>query len=214
MSGIRDKMALVTLLAGLGVFGCGQAEPPAGDGGLVPPQPFLTAEPGQGEPAGVVLEVLNAQGYTYARVAIADEEVWVAGPSTQIVEGDSVSLAGADNMGPFTSPSLDRTFDQIFFVNEFRFPGAARDLYRGTVTETMNAAGYTYAQVEVDEEFAWMVAQGSPEPLVWLAGPETGLKVGDVLTWQGGSIMRDFHSPTLNRTFQEIVFVGAFTPAS
>jgi hypothetical protein len=56
-----------------------------------------------------------------------------------------------------------------------------------------------------------MAASDTEEPLVWLAGPETVLGVGDVVSWQGGSLMRQFHSGTLNRTFTEIVFVGSLT---
>ena len=214
----RRIIRIVALGCGLLLTACGETKGPGAEG--LPegtseaPQPFLGASPGPGGPAGIVLETMTAGGYTYARIGADDTEIWVAGPVAEIAVGDTVSLAGADNMGPFTSPSLDRTFDEIYFIDQFRTAGTAGTVegtYQGTVTETMNAAGYTYVQVRVGEEFGWMGAPDTEEPLVWLAGPETELAVGDVVSWQGGSIMREFRSNTLDRTFAEIVFVGSLT---
>lgn len=198
----------VVLLCGLLLSACRDSEPEATS---ELPQPFLTVSSGYGGPAGIVLETMNADRYTYARVGADEEEIWVAGPATELAVGDTVSLVGAGNMGRFTSPSLDRTFDELYFIDQFRAAGAAQGTFQGTVTETMNSGGYTYVQVNVGEEFSWMTAPDTEEPLVWLAGPETVLSVGDVVRWQGGSIMRRFSSNTLGRTFTEIVFVGSFT---
>ncbi|MEZ4403783.1 MAG: hypothetical protein R3B06_27410 [Kofleriaceae bacterium] len=65
-----------------------------------------------------------------------------------------------------------------------------------TVRETMNAGGYTYARLDVD---------GAE---VWAAGPETALTVGAQVTFLGGSLMENFHSTTLDRTFAKIYFVS------
>ena len=211
----RLIIRIVALVCGLLVSACGEMGEPGTEG--LPegtsevPQPFLTVSPGPGGPAGIVLETMTAGGYTYARIDAEDKEIWIAGPVAEIAVGDTVSLAGADNMGPFTSPSLDRTFEEIYFIDQFRTAGTADGTYQGTVTESMNAAGYTYVQVNVGEEFSWMAAPDAEGPLVWLAGPETVLSVGDVVSWQGGSVMRGFHSNTLERTFTEIVFVGSLT---
>jgi len=209
----------VVLVSGLLVSGCeGTGEPDAsggtdgaGEGNPEYPQPYLTALPGPGGPVGTVLETINAGMYTYARIGTENAEIWAAAPMSELAVGDTVSLAGADNMGPFTSPTLDRTFEEIYFMDQFRTAGAMVDMFQGTVTEVMNAAGYTYALVNVGEEFRWMAASDTEEPVVWLAGPETVLSIGDVVNWQGGSVMRQFHSGTLNRTFTEIVFVSSLT---
>ena len=207
----RLIIRIVALGCGLTVSACGDM----GDAelGELPelPQAFLAVSPSYAGPAGIVLETMNAERYTYARVGADEEEVWVAGPMTELAVGDTVSLIGAGNMGPFTSPSLDRTFAALYFIDQFLGAGAADGTFQGTIIETMNAAGYTYVQVNVGEEFSWMVAPGAEEPLIWLAGPETVLSVGDSVSWQGGSVMRGFHSNTLERTFTEIIFVGSFT---
>jgi hypothetical protein len=67
----------------------------------------------------------------------------------------------------------------------------------GTVVETMSSGGYTYAKLE----------RGGAQ--VWVAGPETKLAVGAVVGTTSGSLMTAFKSDTLNRTFDEIYFVGS-----
>ena len=63
------------------------------------------------------------------------------------------------------------------------------------VLETMDAGGYTYAQV-------WQNGKK-----IWLAGPLTKLSKGDKIDYPEGMVMKNFKSPTLNREFEEIVFL-------
>jgi len=70
---------------------------------------------------------------------------------------------------------------------------------RGEVLETMDSGGYTYVLIESD-----------PEPL-WAAGPQTSVKVGDVVEISQGMPMNQFASNTLNRTFELLYFVSAIT---
>jgi hypothetical protein len=65
---------------------------------------------------------------------------------------------------------------------------------QGTVTETMNSSGYTYLQLDT--------AQGK----IWVAIPETEIKVGQAVTCAPGMTMKNFASKTLNRTFETIIF--------
>lgn len=69
-------------------------------------------------------------------------------------------------------------------------------MVRGTVIETMNAAGYTYVLIQSE--------QGQR----WSASPMTAVKVGDIVQTDQGMPMADFSSKTLNRTFEVIYFVG------
>lgn len=67
--------------------------------------------------SGTVAETMNTAGYTYVLVDTGEEQVWAAGPETQVAVGDSVALGSGQEMHNFRSDSLDRTFDMILFVN-------------------------------------------------------------------------------------------------
>ncbi len=76
---------------------------------------------------------------------------------------------------------------------------ASDDEISGAVVETMDAGGYTYALLD------------RAGTRVWVAGPETKLAVGETLDKLTGSLMTSFHSTTLDRTFERIYFVAAYT---
>ncbi|MEO6773425.1 MAG: DNA-binding protein [Kofleriaceae bacterium] len=80
-------------------------------------------------------------------------------------------------------------------------PAPGDDL-SGTIVATMNAGGYTYAQLD----------RGGTK--LWVAGPETKLVVGTTLGKMVGQLMTDFRSNTLKRTFDQIYFVAAFPGAT
>lgn len=65
----------------------------------------------------------------------------------------------------------------------------------GTVIETMNAAGYTYVQVDTGKE------------KIWAAAPEFQVKTGDTVAIPEGMPMPNYHSKTLNRDFDIVYFV-------
>lgn len=64
----------------------------------------------------------------------------------------------------------------------------------GKIAETMSSNGYTYLLLDSD--------RGK----IWVAIPETQVKVGQTVTCQGGNTMFNFTSKTLNRTFDRIIF--------
>lgn len=200
-------LALVLVLGGCQEE---EAEPPVLQGtetALPPGHPDISQAPAgmraSGGPVGEVLETMDSGGYTYALMSVEGQEIWSAGPVTEVSVGDSVDLAGAMGMQDFHSSTLDRTFDQILFLTSFNpaVAGGGTGTFtgnRGLVTETMDAAGYTYALVEIAGES------------MWLAGPETAMAVGDTVGWMDGSLMRDFSSSTLDRTWDVILFVNGF----
>ena len=69
----------------------------------------------------------------------------------------------------------------------------------GTVVETMNASSYTYVQFDT----------GSKK--IWAAAPTFQVKIGDKVNVPTGALMKNYQSKTLNRTFDEVYFVGAIT---
>ena len=66
--------------------------------------------------------------------------------------------------------------------------------HKGKVVETMNAAGYTYVQVEENGQ------------KLWVAVMETKVKVGDTVEFPDSPPMINFQSKSLKRTFDKIIF--------
>ena len=66
----------------------------------------------------------------------------------------------------------------------------------GKVVETMDSAGYTYVSLD----------NGGKK--IWVAIPQSKVKVGQTVTCQPGMEMKNFTSKTLNRTFDSIIFSG------
>jgi hypothetical protein len=75
-------------------------------------------------------------------------------------------------------------------------PGTAPGSLTGTVIETVDAAGYTYVHFDTGKE------------KVWAAAPECVVAVGETVTISSPMPMRDYHSKTLDRTFELVYFVG------
>jgi hypothetical protein len=67
----------------------------------------------------------------------------------------------------------------------------------GKVAEAFERSGYSYIRLET--------ATGER----WVATSEAGFQNGDEVTILDGSLMFNFHSPTLDRTFPEIIFAAS-----
>jgi len=66
---------------------------------------------------GKVLATLDAPGYTYMGRANTEKRFWIAAPTTKVKVGDRVRFDQSLVMKNFNSKTLNRTFDQIIFVN-------------------------------------------------------------------------------------------------
>ena len=64
---------------------------------------------------GTVAETMNSGGYTYLLLDRKGEKEWFAVPESLVRVGDEVQLMPGVQMGPYTSPTLKRTFDKIIF---------------------------------------------------------------------------------------------------
>lgn len=67
--------------------------------------------------SGSVLEILNAGGYSYIQVEEQGKKTWLAAPVVEIKVGQNISWNSGAAMRNFTSKSLNRSFDEIFFVS-------------------------------------------------------------------------------------------------
>ncbi|WP_371374300.1 hypothetical protein [Thalassotalea aquiviva] len=146
---------------------------------------------------GVISEVLAGGGYTYVKVNIQGNDVWAAGPMVSAKVGDAISWQGGSKMSNFTSSSLNRTFDEIYFVGGFikGTPNQATASTSGQVAQVIASAGYSYIEVAM--------STGN----VWLAAPQTSVQSGDTISWQDGAVMKNFKSSSLDKTFEQIIFV-------
>ena len=196
------RLGALALALALAVAACAPGETPdTAEAGAALPEghPDISAMGAPGAVlAGVVQETVDGGGYTFARLDTGDREIWAAGPMTHLAVGDKVSLPDTLPMVDFTASSLDRTFDVLYFTGAFQTGEAemAAAEFQGEVKETMNSGGYTYVQVTAGDQ------------TLWLAAPETEVAVGATVAWNGGMRMVDFASRTLNKTFDEIFFIG------
>ncbi|MEO8846586.1 MAG: hypothetical protein ABI591_20175 [Kofleriaceae bacterium] len=203
--------------------------PPAAVPAATGPAATGPAATGGVDLSGTVGETMSSGGYTYARIDRGATQTWIAGPETKLAVGAVLGKMDGTLMANFRSDTLKRTFDKIYFVTEFPAgtgTGAAAavaangevamapspssapaapagdDDLEGKILETMNSGGYTYAHLD----------HGGAK--LWVAGPETKLAVGTSLGKMAGTLMTDFRSNTLNRTFDRIYFVGGFPGAT
>ena len=69
-----------------------------------------------GEPiAGKIKETMDAGSYTYVLLTTAKGDVWAAVPKTKVAVGDDIKVVGASLQKDFQSPTLKRTFPEIWF---------------------------------------------------------------------------------------------------
>ena len=191
---------LTILAACLVLTACGSETPSGGNDAAVADEE-LTGNTGQ------VLSVVQVPGYTYIEVRNNGRSLWLAGNPVEVAEGDVISWSDSAMMRNFQSKALNRTFDELMFVSAI-YTGSDSDSgsgaapqptasgNSGVVKSAENAAGYTYIECETDAG-----------QVVWLATPETNIEIGGRVSWQGGSKMTNFSSTSLDRTFDEILFV-------
>ena len=67
--------------------------------------------------SGTVINSMNSAGYSYIQVEENGAQIWLAAPETHIEPGQSIRWDGGAPMHNFTSQSLNRSFDEIFFVS-------------------------------------------------------------------------------------------------
>ncbi|MBI5107388.1 MAG: hypothetical protein HZA62_01445 [Rhodocyclales bacterium] len=80
-------------------------------------------------------------------------------------------------------------------------PSTPEDLpNQGRVLSSIDANEFTYIEVARED--------GGRE---WIAAPKVALKVGSRIRYEAGSVMTDFYSKLLMRSFPSVMFVGHVT---
>jgi hypothetical protein len=187
---------------------------------------------------GKVSEVLHAGSYTYLHAMSDGKGTWLAIPQRDVPVAAEIRYANGALMKDFHSSSLDRTFEEVLFLSGVEVagetaaavapghqptqalppghqptqalppghapvsPAGQPDLPNGgEVSETFPAGTYTYLHV-VDD------GKGT-----WLAIPRRDIPVGARVRYADETPMKDFYSPSLDRTFAEVLFLGGVSLA-
>ena len=69
--------------------------------------------------------------------------------------------------------------------------------HNGQVLSVIQVPGYTYVEVRNNGRN------------LWIAGNPVEVAEGEIISWSDSAMMRNFQSKTLNRTFDELMFVSA-----
>lgn len=165
--------------------------------GAPPPPPAIPTLPSN----GIVKQVIQAGTYTYLEVENGGNLYWLAGNHVEFKEGDAVRWGAFSPMRNFQSKTLNRVFPLVLFVGAIESANApqtqAAPTNQGKVLQVIETAGYNYIEVET--------SSGKK----WLAAPQGAVQQGQTVAWDGGTPMQNFSSKTLERTFDEILFVAA-----
>ncbi|MDC1288189.1 hypothetical protein N8198_09925 [Gammaproteobacteria bacterium] len=149
------------------------------------------------ENKGTVISNKIVGAYSYIELDVDGATFWLATSISDVKSGDRIAWKDHAVMTNFKSKALNRKFALILFVDRIMTESDVdRQLHSGVVVEYLNAAGYSYIRVEEN---------GAN---VWLAAPETDLEIGQSIRWDGGSPMRNFFSRSLDRNFDEIIFIS------
>ena len=97
---------------------------------------------------------------------------------------------------PVFAQSLPSGHPPVNLKNEAKGAAEAPLPQKAKVLNSIDAAQYTYLEVTQNKK------------TLWLAGTTVKVKKGDVIRFDDGMVMKDFHSKTLNRTFPAVTFVN------
>lgn len=178
--------------------------------------------------SGEVSEAIDADSYTYLLATKDGKETWLAIPRRDVPVGAEIRYRDGALMKNFHSSSLKRTFEEVLFLGDIEVvgettaaaptpvpdnapvqtlppghapvaaaPAGQSDLPNvGQVSEAIAAGKYTYLHVTDDGKETW------------LAILRRDIPVGAQIRYGEGTVMKDFHSPSLDRTFAEVLFLG------
>ncbi len=102
---------------------------------------------------GIVVETMNAGGYTYSNLKKNGVTDWVASPATSLEVGQEVTFTGCMPMANFHSKALNRTFPTIKFCGAVKGKTGAEQLNK-------KPTGSKVVEPTSDEKIAIQAAKG------------------------------------------------------
>lgn len=122
------KVLSLILISFMILFGCANEEK----------QELTEQEAMKNEPhIGKVIDKIPAKGYTYLQVTENKNDFWIAVPTMEIEIGETVYFSRYMVMEDFRSDNIDKSFDQILFVEDARkspTPDEMKKIHSGVQT--------------------------------------------------------------------------------
>lgn len=141
-------------------------------------------------PAAPTPEVAPQAAMTAPDAAVA---VDAAAANPHAMPATDMMAPSPDAAAGYQHPSPAATADMLIPQGKAR-PVALNN--EGTVLQNIKAAGYSYLEVQQAGQVRWLaVTQMEAAP-------------GDVVRYEDGMEMKNFHSKTLQRTFPSVLFIG------
>ena len=112
---LKYAVAASALSLLLAITGCSESadEPAAENAALSTPGP-------PGMVRGEALETMDSGGYTYVFMDTGQDQRWVAALETPVAVGDVIQTDQGMAMNGFTSNTLNRTFNVVYFVSSLQ----------------------------------------------------------------------------------------------
>ena len=129
------KKALLLIISGvlaLTIVGCKNETPQKTEQASQTPAVQPAAQQGM---TGTVIETMNSGGYTYVQFDTGTEKLWAAAPEFSVNIGDPVIVPEGMQMQNHTSKTLNRTFEQIYFVDAVMVGGAQAAAAPGAMSD-------------------------------------------------------------------------------
>ena len=176
------------------IAGCTKSadEPAAENAALATPVP-------PGMVRGTVLETMNSGGYTYVFMDTGQDQRWAAALETPVAVGDVVQTDAGMPMTGFTSKTLDRTFNVVYFVGSLQnlssgaqpqaggaMPAGHPDIGGGAPAQESGSAAVAIPVYEAGKDIAYVYANKDE-----LAGQPVTLR-GKVVKYNPGILGWNF----------------------
>jgi hypothetical protein len=163
--------------------------------------PALAAPVPDGMVRGTVLETMDSGGYTYVLLETDEDTRWAATQQTVVEVGDIVQVSEGMAMANFTSKTLDRTFDVVYFTGaltnlskvkmpeghpETALPSGHPDTESAAQPDAMASMDTAVAELEPGQNIAYVYANKDS-----LAGQQISLR-GKVIKYNEGILGQNF----------------------